>query len=129
MADIFESSANVGRLLATVTSFVETGATSLVAAPATGYAIAVHHIHAMPITTTAGFNDLHWKQDGQATTTSLRMWTGAWALSAGSAIINQTFDPPWVLNDAVALVAVLSLTTSSTPTVYINARYRIIKVS
>ena len=115
-----------GRPLATVTSFVDTGATSLVAAPGAGLAIAVSHVHAMPITTTAGLNDLSFRNNG--TTTGLRMFTGAFALSAGSAIINQTFDPPWVLDANVPFMAVLSLTTASTPTVYINVRYQIVKL-
>lgn len=127
MSGILDTSNRMGLPLATVTSFVDTGATAAVAAPGAGYAIAVSHIHAMPVTTTAGFNDLSWRQNG--TTTGLRMWTGAWALSAGSAIINQTFDPPWVLDANQPLIAVLSLTAASTPTVYINVRYQIVRVS
>ena len=126
MPDIFPDSTRVGPSLGTVTSFVDTGATTLVAAPGAGYALAVEAIHGMPVTTTTGLNDLSWRQNG--TSTGLRMWTGAFALSAGSAITDRTFDPPWVLDANVGLMAVLSLTTASTPTVYINARYRVVRL-
>lgn len=127
MAGILDASSRTGLPLGTATSFVDTGATSLVAAPGAGLAIAVSHLYAIPITTTAGFNDLSFRQNG--TTTGLRMFTGAWALSAGSAILNMTFDPPWLLDANQPLVAVLSLTTASTPTVYVNARYQLVRVS
>ena len=124
---LLESFDKVSRPFATVTSFVDTGATSLVAAPGTGLAIAVTRLFAIPVTTTGGFNDLSFRQNG--TTTGLRFWTGAWALSAGSTILDREFDPPWILDENQPLIAVLSLTASSTPTVYVNATYRIFKVT
>ena len=126
MAEVIEGSTRVGIPLATTTSFVDTGATSLVASPGAGFAIAVSNIHAIPITTTTGLNDLSWRQNG--TSTGLRMWTGAFALSAGTVIIDKAFDPPWVLDANQPLVAVLSLTAASTPTVYINVAYRILRL-
>ena len=126
MAEIVEGSNRVGLPLATSTSFVDTGATAAVAAPGAGFAIAVSNIHAMPITTTVGLNDLSWRQNG--TSTGLRIWTGAFALSAGTAIIDKAFDPPWVLDANQPLVAVLSLTAASTPTVYISVAYRIVRL-
>lgn len=123
---LLENSDRVGRIFATTTSFADTGSTTLVAAPGAGNALAILRLYASPITTTAGFNDLSWRNNG--TDTGLRMWTGSWALSAGSAIIDREFREPWVLDANVGLVAVLSLTTASTPTVYVNAIYRIVRL-
>lgn len=124
---ILENSDRIGPLFATSSSFSDTGATTLVAAPGAGKAIAVHHLFAVPITTTAGFNDLSFRNNG--TTTGIRMWTGNWALSAGSSIVNKDFGQnPWILDPNVGLQAVLSLTAASTPSVTLNVVYRIVSL-
>ena len=94
----------------TSSSISATGATTLVSAPAAGYALAIHHIRVVSETTTSGQVQSVFL-DG--TTASVRFWSEG--ISLGADFILRDLVNPWVLDTASALQFACTVSASSTP--------------
>ena len=106
--------------LFTTTTMGATGATSLVAAPATGLAVAIFDIQAANQTNTTGFIELGFSPTDAAA--QFRKYNN----SLGSDIIQINMIDPWILDTQTSFRAVLSVTAASTPSLRITVGYRIL---
>jgi len=105
-----------------------TGATSLVAAPATGTQIAVDAIHITYTTDTSSRIDIYLRPtDAAAASGQFRTLSNQTLSAANNAVaISKELDVPWLLDSATSLQAVLSVTAASTPGAHIAVRYRLV---
>ena len=123
----YETSDRYGLPLGTAATMAITGATTLVAAPAAGSAIAVDAITVTYTTDTTGRMDVYARQsDAAAATGMFRTFSNMTLSAANNSVgLNAELAIPWMLDTATSLQFVLSVSAASTPGVSISVRYRI----
>lgn len=123
----YDLSDRFGYTLHTSSTLAATGATTMVAAPAAGSAIAIDKVRVVFRADTSGRSEV-WLGPTTTVAGAIGLVSGNLTLSTGdlSAGFNNTYDPPSILATATALLAVLTHTAASTPGAIVEVDYRII---
>ena len=110
----------------TSTTLTATGATTLVGAPAAGAAIAIDHIKILLTTDTSSRLDVYLSPSLTAASIG-RIYTNQTLSSSNDGIaLNQTYNPPIVIDTATALLVMCTASAASTPGASVEVTYRIL---